>query len=254
MKFLKATSSPLMAIALLLASMGLMLGTSPRTANAIPGKIDGNVAVNSQYIFRGGIESTQSVVNGGVDYSHPSGMYAGYWASDLGNGPGGGYPAGALENDFYAGYSGSIGQVSYDVGFLQYIYSNAPGNDANEVYGALSYGPFSVSATLTTKAASWTEEDDLWYSASYSKTVMGDITVSAKVLANSLEFDSSGDGPNRVSGEDGLSTIEVGLSHPIGDSGADFNYRYIATDTDNSFNSPDNQIVFGVSYGFGIYE
>ena len=92
-----------------------------------------NVGLFSNYIFRG-ISQTggKPALQGGFDYAHASGFYAGTWASnvswleDFGV-----YSRSSLEWDFYGGYKSSFGDSDffYDVGTLYYYYpgSKNPG-------------------------------------------------------------------------------------------------------------------------------
>jgi uncharacterized protein (TIGR02001 family) len=108
-----------------------------------------NVGLYSQYVFRGLTQTSEKpAIQGGVDFAHASGFYAGAWGSNISwLEDGGGYQNSSLELDLYGGYANTIGAtgVGYNVGLLQYIY---PGKDISatyrnaettEVYGALSY-------------------------------------------------------------------------------------------------------------------
>jgi uncharacterized protein (TIGR02001 family) len=110
--------------------------------------LTGNMGIYSQYVFRGLTQTDgDPALQGGFDYSHSSGLYAGVWMSnvswlrDFGAYNGGG----SLEMDFYGGYKGTFGgDFGYDVGLLQYYYpgSVTPGfvkADTLELYGALSW-------------------------------------------------------------------------------------------------------------------
>lgn len=118
-------------------------------APASPHTFTANVGVVSDYLFRG-VSQTRgaAALQGGVDYSHSSGLYAGAWGSTitwvkdwLGKG--------STEVDLYGGYKNSFagGDWNYDVGLITYIY---PGHgnaqptflanpNTTEVYGALGY-------------------------------------------------------------------------------------------------------------------
>jgi uncharacterized protein (TIGR02001 family) len=119
-------------------------------ADASPHTITGNVGLFSQYIFRGLTQTdTEPALQGGFDYAHSGGFYAGTWGSNVSwiRDFGGAYTGGAsLELDIYGGYKGSIGNtgLGYDVGLLYYWYpgTKAAGvtkADTLEVYGALSW-------------------------------------------------------------------------------------------------------------------
>ena len=80
--------------------------TAPAAAPAAeksPHTITGNLGIFSSYRFRG-IDQTfgKPALQGGIDYSHESGFYAGNWNSNVSQGAG--YPGGNLEMDFYGGW------------------------------------------------------------------------------------------------------------------------------------------------------
>lgn len=119
---------------------------APAAAPASPHTLTGNLALVTDYRFRG-ISQTYKLpaVQGGIDYAHASGFYLGTWASNV---SGNMYPNGAgLEWDFYGGYKGSLsGDLGFDVGLLAYwypgAYYNVPTKDKfnnTELYAALTY-------------------------------------------------------------------------------------------------------------------
>jgi uncharacterized protein (TIGR02001 family) len=144
----KLTTNLKLAAALTLAMA--TLGTAHAQDAAVEATPDNvisyNVAVVSDYRFRGISQSRlDPALQGGVDYTHtPSGFYAGTWLSSIKwvNDGGG---SGDIEVDLYGGKRGEIVKdVSYDVGGLYYVYpSNGLSTNANtfELYGQLGYGP-----------------------------------------------------------------------------------------------------------------
>lgn len=90
--------------------------------------LTGNLGLFSSYRFRG-IDQTfgKPALQGGVDYSHSSGLYAGNWNSNVSSGAG--FPDGNLEMDFYGGYKTSIGDVGLDVGAILYYYPGSEGRN-----------------------------------------------------------------------------------------------------------------------------
>ena len=123
---------------------------APAAAPAAPEQaLTANVGIFSEYIFRGLAQTAgKPAVQGGFDYTHPSGFYAGTWASniswleDFGI-----YSRSSLEWDFYGGYKNTFAgseDWNYDVGLL-YYYSPGKKNDnvvsANtlEAYGAIGW-------------------------------------------------------------------------------------------------------------------
>jgi uncharacterized protein (TIGR02001 family) len=108
-----------------------------------------NVTLTSNYLYRGVTQTAdRGAIQGGFDYANPNGVYVGAWGSNISwltDPSTGSYTSGAsLELDTYAGYSGSAGDVSYDVGFLRYNYSGeSPAGttsaNTNEIYGSVGY-------------------------------------------------------------------------------------------------------------------
>lgn len=96
-------------------------------APASPHTVTGNVGLFSSYRFRG-IDQTfgKPALQGGIDYSHSSGFYAGNWNSNVNSGAG--YPGGNLEMDFYGGWKNTWGDWGLDLGALYYYY---PGTKAS---------------------------------------------------------------------------------------------------------------------------
>lgn len=99
---------------------------SAADAPASPHTLTGNLGLYSQYIFRGLTQTDgQPAVQGGFDYSHSSGFYAGTWASNISwLRDGGGYRSGGSgEFDFYGGMKGAFGKsdFTWDLGTLYYF-------------------------------------------------------------------------------------------------------------------------------------
>jgi uncharacterized protein (TIGR02001 family) len=116
-----------------------------------PVTVSGNVALVSDYRFRGVSQSDKGMaVQGGVTVSHESGLYGGVWASNL---AGWGTFGGAnMELDLIAGYKLPIGGgAALDAGVTWYMYpSGADATDFAEPYVKLSgsLGPVSALAGI----------------------------------------------------------------------------------------------------------
>ena len=104
----------------------------------------GNVGLFSEYRFRG-ISQTfaKPAIQGGFDYSHSSGLYAGNWNSNVNSGAG--FPAGNLEIDLYGGWKKTWGDWGLDVGYIYYYY---PGSDANTAAGTTFANPRTPTKTF----------------------------------------------------------------------------------------------------------
>lgn len=114
------------------------------TARAADGKVPGlkaNVEATSNYVFRGQtLSDDDPAIQGGIDYNHPSGFYAGAWGSTAK------FPfyGSTLEYDLYAGINFPINpSVKMDVGYIAYNYTDSTINDnvagRSEVYIGAKY-------------------------------------------------------------------------------------------------------------------
>lgn len=124
---------------------------APAAAPTSPHTVAYNVGLYSQYIFRGLTQTREDpALQGGVDYTHASGFYAGAWGSNISwLSDGEYYKSSSIELDLYGGFASTIGEtgIGYNVGLLQYIYPgrktpgiNQKSAETTEVYGSLSYG------------------------------------------------------------------------------------------------------------------
>jgi len=122
--------------------------------------VTGNATLISDYRFRGFTQTNYGpAFQGGFDVAHKSGFYLGNWNSNVAQAL---YNGASLETDLYGGYKGELMKdLGYDVGVIHYMYAksgkdyqaplagNAPGPaqgkkiDNTEIYGGLTYGPFS---------------------------------------------------------------------------------------------------------------
>lgn len=132
------------AIAAVAATVVAVLPPSAATAQV---ELSGNVALVSDYVYRGFSQTLEEpAIQGGLDLALPYGLYVGTWASSVNFGPG---SEAALELDVYGGFAPSFGGFDFDVGALYYGYPGAEAGsnfDFLEIVGGLSrlFGPVSA--------------------------------------------------------------------------------------------------------------
>jgi uncharacterized protein (TIGR02001 family) len=111
-------------------------------------KASGSVALVSDYRFRGVSQSDKGfAIQGGLTGAHKSGVYAGFWASNLAGWGTFGGPN--LELDLFGGYKLPVGDGTLDAGLTWYMYpGGASKTDFAEPYIKLSgtAGPVSLLA------------------------------------------------------------------------------------------------------------
>ena len=145
-------------------SFAFLMGTANAQTAAPPPTPEhtftANVGLFSEYIFRGIAQTAgKPAVQGGFDYAHASGFYAGTWATNVSwLEDFGAYTRSSMEWDFYAGFKAPFGDSDffYDVGGLYYYYpgSKNPGvvtADNFEIYGALGWKWASVKVSYSLK-------------------------------------------------------------------------------------------------------
>lgn len=110
-----------------------------------------NIGLASDYIYRGITQTTHApAVQGGLDYEHNSGLYAGAWASNVKRIKDFGAIASGdanVELDTYFGIKNPVAiDYGYDLGFVRYNYlgtyvplAGYDKADTAEIYGAATY-------------------------------------------------------------------------------------------------------------------
>jgi uncharacterized protein (TIGR02001 family) len=203
--------SPLASLALAFLPHGTAIAADDKPADAKPPyTLSGHIDLVSRYYLRGATktygngaplgnagadapESDKPALQWGADLVSSDGWYAGYWGSQvnysykqLGNS----YAdrtitdfqkSKSIENDFYGGYNGSVGDLGYTVGATYYYYINGKASNAAETKLGLSYGPVSLTAQTLLSDTVWGNKGDTYWSAVYSQPLPYDISFSANL-------------------------------------------------------------------------
>ncbi|MBK8068311.1 MAG: hypothetical protein IPK27_11985 [Rhodanobacteraceae bacterium] len=100
-----------------------------------------NIGVVSDYAFRGVSQTNEGpAFQGGIDYAHDSGFYAGVWASNVDFVDGDGANA---EIDFIVGWSTEFTDtIAFDVSLLRYAYHDQSAYEYNELIFNLGVGDY----------------------------------------------------------------------------------------------------------------
>jgi len=165
-----------------LVSGALIAGAAAAAPAVHANELSGNISVTNNYIWRGLTQTTNdAAVQGGIDFAMDNGLYAGTWASNAKFGPDDVY---SYENDYYAGWSGSKDNWTFDIGYLYYNYDNEADFDFGEVYGTIGWKSLSFSAYVlaNTEANSGPSQDfdagkTYYLSLDYSFMVLDDIEI-----------------------------------------------------------------------------
>ena len=206
-----------------------------------------NVGLFSDYIFRGiSFTDDKPAIQGGFDYAHSSGLYAGTWASNLSiDGETN------IEIDIYGGFANEFGEsgIGYDVGMVRYIYPGTNSDqdiDYNEYYGGLSYSYFSATVFYTDDWSN-TGEDEIYYKLGFDYDLPYGLALSAH-----YGYTDSDRNDGVADASDSYSDYGIGLTK--GFAGLDWSLAYVGTDSDaDDFTVDDNaddRFVFSVSSSF----
>ena len=266
------------AVRVLAALLGGAVLAQPAFAD-----VTGNIGVVSKYILRGitqtynptydksGPEQDGPAVQGGLDYNHESGFYAGYWFSTLG------YSYSSLnssltpadkagmqnstENDFYAGYNGKVNdKLGYTVGATYYVYSPGYHSSAAETKLGVSYGPISATAQTLLQDVTFGNKGDTYWLATYTHALPQDFTATASL--GWYTYDKQGRDIDSkalctAAGKDEGCAVSnafrhftVGVTKPIGKTGATWGLQYIFGGKNRFDVSQDDQLVGSLGMAF----
>jgi len=238
--------------------------------------VTGNATLISDYRFRGFTQTNYGpAFQGGFDVAHKSGFYLGNWNSNVAQAL---YNGASLETDLYGGYKGELMKdLGYDVGVIHYMYAKSgkdkvysPGTkvDNTEVYGGLTYGPFSGKLFYVTgdyfKTAAlagkpYKTDKSTYLDLNYSQEFSG-ITLGAHygllTLRNAKFYTTAGDaGPTPLSKTVGDYKLSAGMDVGGGYIGTIAVYGttkkgYFATDLDAAKSAGKTSLVVSLGKTF----
>lgn len=163
------------------------------TSGVAAAELSANAAITSNYIWRGITQTyDQAAGQGGIDYGHDSGLYAGTWVSNVAFGDDN--TDNGYEMDVYAGFAGEAGKLGYDVGVITYQYPVTPEFNFTEVYVSGTASIVTIGLNYTVDAASGNDggvfdSGDMYVKGSLDFTA-GKSDVS--LYAGSYMFDNDG--------------------------------------------------------------
>lgn len=246
----KVTSLRMLSVAVAASVAGL---AAPLTAQA---DITGNIGVFSKYVLRGitsNAENDGATVQGGLDWSHKSGVYVGYWGSNLDYGKttaSTGTTNTGFENDIYAGYKFKAGPVDINLGAIYYVYTSVADSDAAEAVVAAGIGPVTVGAKYLTKDVAWGNTGDTYLTVDFAQDLPSEFKFAAQLgyyfYTDSGDFEST----LATTESSGFRHLNLTLSHPLGKSGATMGITYIVGGENRSGAEQANAVVLALTTGF----
>lgn len=141
-------------------------------------EVSANVALTSDYVWRGMTQTDGApALQGGFDYAHESGFYAGTWGSSVEFND-----DASMELDLYLGYSGELaGGIGYDLGVIRYMYPESNYTNFDEFYASASYAGFSAGIATSS------DFDANYYTAGYDLELPMGIALGAAIGFNDAD-------------------------------------------------------------------
>lgn len=200
------------------------------------GDIEGNVALATDYVFRGFSQTDEEpAISGGFDYDFGNGFSAGTWASNVNFGDNT-----SSEIDLYGGYSFEVSDgVSVD---LSYVYFAYPGEtDAlnySEFVAGVGFGDLGLSVVFSPDYFG-SDADALVLNADYSISLGDNLGLDFHVGYSDVD-----EADFFAAGEDNYIDYSIGLSTSA--AGVDFGLTLYGTDLDD-IDAADERVVFSIS-------
>lgn len=254
-------------------------GMATTASAATGGEWSGNINVISQYVLRGitqtyngyydgsGPESSGPAVQGGLDYTHENGFYAGYWFSSIGYSYADLNPersrdhVNSVENDFYAGYNGKLSNgLSYTLGGTLYYYLPGWNSTGLETKVGVGYGNFSFTAQTLLNDVTFGNQGDTYWLASYTHELPRDFTFNGQIGYYSYGKDGKYIPEVIAANPGGIETVKcksgafrhvtLGVSHPLPIKGASASLQYLIGGENRYGVKQDNTMIASVGFKF----
>ncbi len=187
------------------------------------GEISGNIALTSDYVFRGvSLSDNGPAVQGGFDWEGDV-FYAGVWGSSIIDG---------MELDLYAGFTPTTGPIEWDLGVVGYFYPRADDDGAEfdyyELLAAASYSlteQFSIGGGVYFSPENYADTGEATYFEVNGAYALNDMLSFSAAYGNQTVEEPAGPGT-----EDDYNTWNVGGTYAI--HGFEVDLRYHDTDID----------------------
>lgn len=223
--------------------------------------VTGNVGAVNEYLFRGVEQSNGSALQGGLDYAHDSGFYAGTWISNVSFANTTQTGTVSYETDVYGGWSHKFNDwAGLDAGLLYYFYRDDTAYNTLEGYVALLLGSGALKAYYTpsyfgAKDANGDDAAGLYLTAYYPFTMDSANTIT---LTPQVGY-SSGDGPKAYFGNDASGNPDgeyldysLTLAKAL-DSGLSLSLAVVGTNLDtNLYPNDKEKLVIGLKKTFSL--
>lgn len=224
---------------IIVSSVAAAILASCSLANA--GDIEANVALSTDYVFRGFSQTNEDpAISGGFDYAFDNGFSLGTWASNVNFGEGSNT---STELDVYAGYGFNVTEdVTIDLSYIYFIYpGETDGFNYSEFVASVSYSDVTLGVVYSPDYFG-SDDSAIVLNADYSIGLGENLGLDLHVGytdVDSNDFFAAGES-SYLDFSAGLTTTAAGL---------DFAATYYATDLDD-IEAADGRVVLSVGKSF----
>lgn len=211
------------------------------TTLASAGDIEANVALSTDYVFRGFSQTNEDpAISGGFDYSFDNGFSVGTWASNVNFGEG---TNTSTELDFYAGYGFEVSEgVTVDLAYIYFAYpGETDGFNYSEFVASVSFSALSLGLVYSPDYFG-SDDSAIILNADYSVGLAENLGLDLHIGYSDVDADDFFD-----AGES--SYIDYSAALTTSAAGVDFALTYYGTDLDD-IDAADDRIVLSVGKAF----
>ncbi|MGK0373761.1 MAG: hypothetical protein ACJA2E_000228 [Arenicella sp.] len=211
------------------------------TTLASAGDIEANVALSTDYVFRGFSQTNEDpAISGGFDYSFDNGFSVGTWASNVNFGEG---TNTSTELDFYAGYGFEVSEgVTVDLSYIYFAYpGETDGFNYSEFVASVSFSALSLGLVYSPDYFG-SDDSAIILNADYSVGLAENLGLDLHIGYSDVDADDFFD-----AGES--SYIDYSAALTTSAAGVDFALTYYGTDLDD-IDAADDRIVLSVGKAF----
>jgi uncharacterized protein (TIGR02001 family) len=222
-------TQPLIPAMIAMLVCGMAQAQTAQAPAAPESSLTPKVSLYTEYEYRGISQTSEKpALQFNLDYSHPSGFYAGAfltnitWLKDYKD-IGAASKSASVELDLFAGYKFEVVKdVTLDIGYLHYEYPGAKGlaglpkPNTDEIYLGLTYDAFNVKYSYSTGDTFGVPKSKgtTFLELNFAKEVMPKLTLTAQIAQQKFKGSFAGfDNDKELT----YSVYKAGLAYDMGD-------------------------------------
>lgn len=250
-----------LCLALIMALSSMSVIASEKNEQAQHGVFSGSIGAVTKYVYRGGVENNDVAFQGGLEYTHNTGVFLSYWGSTLDYDSTDVNKDHGFEHDLGIGYTNEINEeLSYRTQVTAFIYHNGGSiynedqlerrrSTGTEWFSTLNYKKLNLGLGISLSDANYGNAGDIYLTAGYSQPLIEELSLNTSIGA-SVYNDQRDDSIIQTEKSFTVNETRIGLSTPLSNSGVDIALDYIWGGKNRLNEKLDDHLVFAVNYSF----